>query len=178
MNTCRISTIYNYDICGGEKIIIEILWVDFVSCFAAGLGQIYAMPVFDMLETVLVRKWLLPPSSKLRLITRTTYVGKIFNMTKHLGGPAYIFKSEKLTIEGIPIVRSLGWWDGSWLEHCILEMLPLCPSTMHFAHGTAWGAESYHKPKHMQITRYLRRRDLTPTSYEREHYGSYKFAFL
>jgi len=79
-----------------------------VSCFAAGLGQIYAMPVFDMLETVLVRKWLLPPSSKLRLITRTTYVGKIFNMTKHLGGPAYIFKSEKLTIEGIPIVRSLG----------------------------------------------------------------------
>jgi hypothetical protein len=53
-----------------------------VSCFAA--GQIYAMPVFDMLEMVLVKKWVLPPSLKLRLITRTTYVCKIFNITKHL----------------------------------------------------------------------------------------------
>jgi hypothetical protein len=53
-----------------------------VICFAA--RQIYAMPVFDMLETALAKKWLLPPTLKLRLITRTTYVGKIFNMTKHL----------------------------------------------------------------------------------------------
>jgi hypothetical protein len=53
-----------------------------VSCFAA--GHIYAMPVFDMLELALAKKWLLPPSLKLHLITRTTYVGKIFNMTKHL----------------------------------------------------------------------------------------------
>jgi hypothetical protein len=53
-----------------------------VSCFAA--GHIYAMPVFDMLEMALAKKWLLPPSLKLRLITRTTYVGKIFNFTKHL----------------------------------------------------------------------------------------------
>ncbi|CAK9255658.1 unnamed protein product [Sphagnum jensenii] len=49
-----------------------------------GSYQIYAIPVFDMLETVLAKKWLLPPSLKLRLITRTTYVGKIFNFTKHL----------------------------------------------------------------------------------------------
>jgi hypothetical protein len=54
-----------------------------VSCFAA--GQIYAMPVFDMVETLLARKWLFSPSLKLRLITRSTYVGKIFNIfTKHL----------------------------------------------------------------------------------------------
>jgi hypothetical protein len=42
------------------------------------------MPVFDMLETLLARKWLFSPSLKLRLITRSTYVGKIFNITKHL----------------------------------------------------------------------------------------------
>ncbi|KAH8974789.1 hypothetical protein BDL97_01G119900 [Sphagnum fallax] len=40
-----------------------------------GSYQIYAMPVFDMLETALAKKWLLPPTLKLRLITRTTYVG-------------------------------------------------------------------------------------------------------
>jgi amino acid permease len=40
-----------------------------------GSYQIYAMPVFDMLETVLMKKWLLAPSFKLRLITRSTYVG-------------------------------------------------------------------------------------------------------
>jgi amino acid permease len=40
-----------------------------------GSYQIYAMPVFDMLETVLVKKWFIAPSFKLRLITRSTYVG-------------------------------------------------------------------------------------------------------
>jgi hypothetical protein len=44
-------------------------------------GQIYAMPVFDMLETLLVKKWRIAPSFKLRLITRSTYVGKHFNLT-------------------------------------------------------------------------------------------------
>jgi hypothetical protein len=37
--------------------------------------QIYAMPVFDMLETVLVKKMGFPPGLTLRLITRTIYVG-------------------------------------------------------------------------------------------------------
>jgi amino acid permease len=40
-----------------------------------GSYQIYAMPVFDMLETLLVKKWRIAPSFKLRLITRSTYVG-------------------------------------------------------------------------------------------------------
>jgi amino acid permease len=36
--------------------------------------QLYAMPVFDMLETVLVKKLHLPPSAVLRIVTRCTYV--------------------------------------------------------------------------------------------------------
>jgi amino acid permease len=40
-----------------------------------GSYLIYAMPLFDMMELVLVGKWRLPPSFKLRLITRSLYVG-------------------------------------------------------------------------------------------------------
>ncbi|KAJ1267085.1 hypothetical protein BS78_07G029000 [Paspalum vaginatum] len=36
--------------------------------------QVYAMPVFDMIETVLVRKFWFRPTSRLRLISRTVYV--------------------------------------------------------------------------------------------------------
>ncbi|WVZ95270.1 hypothetical protein U9M48_041056 [Paspalum notatum var. saurae] len=39
-----------------------------------GSYQVYAMPVFDMIETVLVRKFWFRPSSRLRLISRTVYV--------------------------------------------------------------------------------------------------------
>ncbi|CAM6092731.1 unnamed protein product [Calypogeia fissa] len=39
-----------------------------------GSYQLYAMPVFDMLETVLVKKMHLPPSALLRIITRCSYV--------------------------------------------------------------------------------------------------------
>ncbi|GLJ05917.1 hypothetical protein SUGI_0028180 [Cryptomeria japonica] len=39
-----------------------------------GSYQIYAMPVFDMLETVLVKKMHFPPGLPLRLVARTTYV--------------------------------------------------------------------------------------------------------
>jgi len=37
--------------------------------------QIYAMPVFDMMETVLVKKLHFSPCLTLRLITRSLYVG-------------------------------------------------------------------------------------------------------
>jgi hypothetical protein len=40
-------------------------------------AQIYAMPVFDMMETVLVKKMKFPPSMTLRLIARTVYVGNV-----------------------------------------------------------------------------------------------------
>jgi len=40
-----------------------------------GSYQIYAMPVFDMLESVLVKRLRMTPSRKLRIITRSTYVG-------------------------------------------------------------------------------------------------------
>nr|XP_018676022.1 PREDICTED: lysine histidine transporter 1-like isoform X1 [Musa acuminata subsp. malaccensis] len=39
-----------------------------------GSYQIYAMPVFDMIETVLVKKLHFPPGLTLRLIARTVYV--------------------------------------------------------------------------------------------------------
>ncbi|OEL15693.1 Lysine histidine transporter 1 [Dichanthelium oligosanthes] len=40
-----------------------------------GSYQVYAMPVFDMIEMVLVRKLRFPPGLTLRLIARTLYVG-------------------------------------------------------------------------------------------------------
>ncbi|KXG24324.1 lysine histidine transporter 2 [Sorghum bicolor] len=39
-----------------------------------GSYQVYAMPVFDMIETVLVRKYWFRPGLRLRLISRTVYV--------------------------------------------------------------------------------------------------------
>ncbi|KAK6116579.1 hypothetical protein DH2020_049685 [Rehmannia glutinosa] len=47
----------------------------FVLVHVIGSYQIYAMPVFDMLETFLVKKVKFTPSFKLRFITRTLYVG-------------------------------------------------------------------------------------------------------
>jgi hypothetical protein len=41
------------------------------------LLQIFAMPVFDMMETILVKKIRFPPGLALRLIARTTYVGNV-----------------------------------------------------------------------------------------------------
>jgi amino acid permease len=48
----------------------------FVVIHVIGSYQIFAMPVFDMLETVLVKKMNFNPSFKLRFITRSLYVGK------------------------------------------------------------------------------------------------------
>ncbi|KAL8494358.1 hypothetical protein ACS0TY_025247 [Phlomoides rotata] len=46
----------------------------FVVIHLIGSYQIYAMPVFDMMESVLVKKLKFKPSWYLRFITRTTYV--------------------------------------------------------------------------------------------------------
>ncbi|KAG7647442.1 putative amino acid transporter, transmembrane domain-containing protein [Arabidopsis thaliana] len=46
----------------------------FVVIHVIGSYQIFAMPVFDMLETVLVKKMNFNPSFKLRFITRSLYV--------------------------------------------------------------------------------------------------------
>jgi hypothetical protein len=40
-----------------------------------GSYQVYAMPVFDMIETVLVRKFGFRPTLMLRLVARSVYVG-------------------------------------------------------------------------------------------------------
>ncbi|XP_072950211.1 lysine histidine transporter 1 [Typha angustifolia] len=46
----------------------------FVVIHVIGSYQIYAMPVFDMIETVLVKKLHFPPGLALRLIARSVYV--------------------------------------------------------------------------------------------------------
>ncbi|KAK9925461.1 hypothetical protein M0R45_033785 [Rubus argutus] len=46
----------------------------FVVIHVIGSYQIYAMPVFDMMETLLVKRLNFRPTFKLRFITRTTYV--------------------------------------------------------------------------------------------------------
>ncbi|KAF8100057.1 hypothetical protein N665_0232s0029 [Sinapis alba] len=46
----------------------------FVVIHVIGSYQIFAMPVFDMLETFLVKQMMFDPSFKLRFITRTSYV--------------------------------------------------------------------------------------------------------
>ncbi|KAL2559919.1 Lysine histidine transporter 1 [Forsythia ovata] len=47
----------------------------FVVVHVIGSYQVYAMPVFDMIETLLVKKFKFKPSTKLRFTTRTLYVG-------------------------------------------------------------------------------------------------------
>ncbi|XP_010265227.1 PREDICTED: lysine histidine transporter-like 6 [Nelumbo nucifera] len=39
-----------------------------------GSYQVYAMPVFDMLEKIMIRRFNIPPGFPLRLVTRSTYV--------------------------------------------------------------------------------------------------------
>ncbi|PIA51350.1 hypothetical protein AQUCO_01100284v1 [Aquilegia coerulea] len=48
----------------------------FVIVHVIGSYQVFAMPVFDMLETLLVKKWRCTPGLPLRLIARSAYVGK------------------------------------------------------------------------------------------------------
>ncbi|WOK98254.1 hypothetical protein Cni_G06964 [Canna indica] len=50
----------------------------FVVIHVIGSYQVFAMPVFDMMESLLVKKFHLPPSSTLRVITRSVYV--VFTM--------------------------------------------------------------------------------------------------
>ncbi|CAI9775307.1 unnamed protein product [Fraxinus pennsylvanica] len=47
----------------------------FVVIHVIGSYQIYAMPVFDMMETCLIKQYKFKPSTKLRFTTRTLFVG-------------------------------------------------------------------------------------------------------
>lgn len=66
----------------GENILITLnkpTWLIamanlMVVVHVTGSYQVYAMPVFDMMETVLVKKWHLPPGLPLRIISRSAYV--------------------------------------------------------------------------------------------------------
>lgn len=55
--------------------------------------QIFAMPVFDMMETVLVKKLHFPPGLALRLIARSTYVGNVTHLSSRLNSQL-IFSSQ------------------------------------------------------------------------------------
>uniref|UniRef100_A0A453R046 Amino acid transporter transmembrane domain-containing protein n=1 Tax=Aegilops tauschii subsp. strangulata TaxID=200361 RepID=A0A453R046_AEGTS len=55
----------------------------FVVIHVIGSYQIYAMPVFDMLETFLVKKLRFKPGWPLRLIARSLYVGTIHHARRH-----------------------------------------------------------------------------------------------
>ncbi|KAK1552647.1 hypothetical protein Q3G72_020866 [Acer saccharum] len=59
---CRHVTKLFYDSLGG---LLE-------SCY-----QVYAMPVFDMLERMIMKKLNFPPGLVLRLVVRSAYVGQI-----------------------------------------------------------------------------------------------------
>ncbi|OMO60412.1 Amino acid transporter, transmembrane [Corchorus capsularis] len=48
----------------------------FVVIHVVGAYQVYAMPVFDMIESLLVKKLRFTPCLRLRLISRSIYVGK------------------------------------------------------------------------------------------------------
>lgn len=39
--------------------------------------QVYAMPVFDMIETILIKRYHAQPGLPLRIVSRSAYVGKI-----------------------------------------------------------------------------------------------------
>ncbi|KAM6545174.1 hypothetical protein CsatB_025910 [Cannabis sativa] len=56
----------------------------FVVIHVIGSYQIYAMPVFDMIETVLVKKLNFTPSFRLRFFTRTTYVSSMYYVALNL----------------------------------------------------------------------------------------------
>nr|XP_004310043.2 PREDICTED: lysine histidine transporter 2-like [Fragaria vesca subsp. vesca]XP_011457448.1 PREDICTED: lysine histidine transporter 2-like [Fragaria vesca subsp. vesca] len=77
-----IAGFYVYGNTVDENILISLekpAWLIaaanlFVVVHVIGSYQIYAMGVFDMIETFLVKKMNLPPSFILRFVTRTTYV--------------------------------------------------------------------------------------------------------
>jgi amino acid permease len=73
---------YTYGNAVSENILVSLekpVWLIamanmFVVVHVIGSYQIYAMPVFDMMETLLVKKLRFTPSFTLRFITRTSYV--------------------------------------------------------------------------------------------------------
>lgn len=66
------------------------------------------MPVFDMIETVLVKKMNFTPCFRLRFISRTIYVGKYFSDIY-----LYIFLSVLSTfITNLPLIAALTMFIG------------------------------------------------------------------
>ncbi|GMN42680.1 hypothetical protein TIFTF001_011888 [Ficus carica] len=66
----------------GNKVEDNVL-ITFVVVHVIGGYQIFAMPVFDMIETVLVKKLNFRPSFMLRFVTRNLYVGILYVYCLH-----------------------------------------------------------------------------------------------
>ncbi|KAK2631980.1 hypothetical protein EUGRSUZ_L02171 [Eucalyptus grandis] len=56
----------------------------FVVIHVIGSYQVYAMPVFDMIETVLVKKLRFKPTGTLRFVARNVYVASLHNVARNL----------------------------------------------------------------------------------------------
>ncbi|WVZ95269.1 hypothetical protein U9M48_041056 [Paspalum notatum var. saurae] len=93
-----------------------------------GSYQVYAMPVFDMIETVLVRKFWFRPSSRLRLISRTVYVA--FTMFVAVTFP---FFNELLSFFG-----GFALAPTSYFLPCIMWLKICKPKRFSFSWFTNW----------------------------------------
>ncbi|XP_078171012.1 lysine histidine transporter 2-like [Carex rostrata] len=128
----------------------------FVVIHVIGSYQIYAMPVFDMLETFLVKQLHFKPCFMLRLVTRSTYVG--FTMIVAIcipffGGLLGFFGGFALapTTYFLPCImwlcvykpRRFGWsWFANWI--CIiLGLMLMISSPIGGLHSIIVSAKSY-----------------------------------
>lgn len=59
-----------------QGLIHKSVDFDQILGFLCIILQLFAMPVFDMIETVLVKKLHFRPTTTLRFISRNVYVGK------------------------------------------------------------------------------------------------------
>ncbi|CAO2210379.1 unnamed protein product [Urochloa humidicola] len=93
-----------------------------------GSYQVYAMPVFDMIETVLVRKFWFTPGLRLRLIARTIYV--VFTMFVAMTFP---FFSELLSFFG-----GFAFAPTSYFLPCIMWLTVYKPKRFSLSWFTNW----------------------------------------
>ncbi|XP_025822659.1 lysine histidine transporter 2-like isoform X2 [Panicum hallii] len=93
-----------------------------------GSYQVYAMPVFDMIETVLVRKFWFTPDLRLRMISRTVYVA--FTMFVAMTFP---FFSELLSFFG-----GFAFAPTSYFLPCIMWLIICKPKRFSLSWFTNW----------------------------------------
>ncbi|CAO2164562.1 unnamed protein product [Urochloa humidicola] len=93
-----------------------------------GSYQVYAMPVFDMIETVLVKKFWFTPDLRLRLISRTIYVA--FTMFIAMTFP---FFSELLSFFG-----GFAYAPTTYFLPCVMWLIICKPKRFSLSWFTNW----------------------------------------